>query len=80
MRPDFPQAYLRLIGLLEDRGKAQEAYRLSGLALQQTQDYSGELNVLAAWAAFETGRPEAEVRGFLDEAVKRGPRGASPSN
>jgi arylsulfatase A-like enzyme/Tfp pilus assembly protein PilF len=78
MRPDFPQAYLRLIGLLEDRGKAQEAYRLCGLALKQTEDYSGELHVLAAWAAFETGRPEVEVRGFLDEAVKLGPeRGIS---
>lgn len=73
LRPDFPQAYLRLIGLLEDGGKPQEAYRLAQLALKETQDYSGELRVLAAWAAFETGRPEAEVNSLLDAALKMGP-------
>jgi tetratricopeptide (TPR) repeat protein len=66
-RTDFPQPYIRLIWVLETQGKQGEAYAVANLALKETSDYTGEVHVLLAWAAYELGRPVAEVEAALEE-------------
>jgi arylsulfatase A-like enzyme len=67
-RPTFPQAYIRLIFLLEAQGRSKEAYDVAALALTQVEDLEGEIRSLQAWAAYETGKPTAEVLALLDRA------------
>jgi arylsulfatase A-like enzyme len=73
IRPDYPQPYIRLVALLLESGRSQESYDAARVALQHTQDYSGMLNTLMAWAAFRCGKPQQEVLALLDEARKVAP-------
>jgi tetratricopeptide (TPR) repeat protein len=73
LRPDYPQPYVRLVALLLESGRSQESYDAARVALQHTQDYSGMLNTLMAWAAFRCGKPQQEVLALLDEARKVAP-------
>ena len=72
-RPAYPQPYLRAISLLNDSGRAGEAYALGRVALRETEDYSGMLQTLLAWSAHLSGRPDAEVLGYLEGAARSAP-------
>lgn len=65
-RRDFPQAYVRLLYLLESVGRQREAFDVATLALQQVDDMDGQIRSLQAWAAFEMGRPAGEVEALLE--------------
>jgi len=75
LRPDFPQAYHRVLTILINRGKFVEAKRFGDLGLKETGatgDYDGVIATLTAWAAYLGGSPTAEVEGYLDRAVRNG--------
>jgi arylsulfatase A-like enzyme len=65
IRPDYSQAYVRLMSLLVGQGSGNEAYLLGISALKNTEDLSGMTHLLMAWAAFLSSKSDSEVTRYL---------------
>ncbi len=76
VRPDFPQAYSRLLLMYLSHDMPQDGYALGKVAITEVEDLDGLIHALTAWAALKSGHAATEVRSIVASA-KRGGEGES---
>ena len=71
LRPDHQRACTRLMNILVSSGESKKALDIGGRFLQEASDFTGEVGVLTAWAAYLCNRPEEEVAKYLENGKQR---------